>query len=152
MNVRWLCPECGYWTQTDHVKAAAWNCAHCKFAVNAVAPSQGEALTDCRCCGNKELYVQKAFPHWLGMGILVLACVASAVTYGFYWITWTWTILIGSAVVDGVLYLLMGNVTVCYRCRAQYVGFPANPEHAPFNLAIGERYRQEKLRREELKG
>ena len=95
--------------------------------------------------------MQKDFPHWLGMGILVLACVASIVTYAKHWIIATWAILIRSAVVDGLLYLAMGNVTVCYRCQTHYRGFPPNGQHGPFNLAIGERYRQERIRREELR-
>ena len=112
----------------------------------------GEGLTNCRLCGNHELYIQKDFPHWLGMGILVVACLASVVTYALYYIKTTWIILIGSAVVDGILYLVMGDVTVCYRCRAQYRGFPPNPEHHPFELATGEKYRQEQLRKGERRG
>ena len=109
-----------------------------------------DLLTSCRVCGNHELYIQKDFPHWLGMGILVAACLASVVTYALYYIKTTWIILIGSAAVDGILYLLMGDVVVCYRCRAQYRGFPRNPEHHPFELATGEKYRQEQIRKGEL--
>jgi hypothetical protein len=131
------------------VDAGSWTCAGCGGAVRAVAPSAEPALTTCRVCGNHELCVQKDFPHWLGMGLLVLACAVSAVTYAFYWIKTTWAILIGTAALDGILYLLMGDVTVCYRCGTQYRGFPANPEHRAFELATGEKYRQERLRREQ---
>jgi hypothetical protein len=85
------------------------------------------------------------------MGILVVACAISAVTYALYWIKTTWAILIGSALLDGFLYLIMGDVTVCYRCQTQYRGFRPNATHQPFDLAIGEKYRQERLRRRELK-
>jgi hypothetical protein len=149
MKLRLVCPECRQWTATSQVDAAAWPCAHCGFEIAATAPG-GAELSCCRVCGNHELYVQKDFPHWLGMGILVAACVFSAVTYYFYWIWATWIILVGSAIVDGALYIIMGNVTVCYRCLAQYRGFPPNPAHQAFDLAVGEKYRQEKLRREQL--
>jgi hypothetical protein len=45
----------------------------------------------------------------------------------------------------------VGDVSVCYRCGAEYRGFPVNPEHKPFELSVGERYRQEKIRREQLR-
>ena len=57
----------------------------------------------------------------------------------------------GTAVFDGLLYLLVGDVTVCYRCGAHYRGFPPHPAHQPFDLGVGERYRQERIRRELLK-
>jgi hypothetical protein len=85
------------------------------------------------------------------VAILTAAILASVVTYYLRYIGATWAILIGSAVVDGVLYLLVGDVSVCYRCGAEYRGFPANPEHKPFELGVGERYHQEKRRREQLR-
>ncbi len=147
MRIRFLCPKCEVWTFTRQVEAASWTCSGCGQVVSAAAPSAGPALTHCRVCGNHELYLQKDFPHWLGMGILVAACAASVVTYALYFIKTTWTILIGSAAIDGFLYLLMGDVTICYRCRAQYRGFPPNATHRPFELAVGEKYRQERLRK-----
>lgn len=149
MKIRFLCPSCQTWTVTHQVDAGSWKCAGCDAVVAAAAPASEPALHGCRVCGNRELYIQKDFPHWLGMGILVVACLASVVTYALYYIKTTWTILIGSAAVDGILYLLMGDVTVCYRCRTQYRGFPPNPEHHPFDLATGEKYRQEQLRKGE---
>jgi hypothetical protein len=105
----------------------------------------------CVCCGNCELYRKKDFPHTLGMTILVVACAASFVTYLYYEKWLTWAILIGTAVFDGVLYLLVGDVIVCYRCQAHYRGLARGAEHAPFDLSIGERYRQERIRTEQLK-
>jgi hypothetical protein len=61
-------------------------------------------------------------------------------------------VLLGSAAFDGLLYLWVGDVVVCYRCGAQYHSFPPNSEHGPFELGIGERYRQEHIRRERMKG
>jgi hypothetical protein len=147
------CPECGQWNVTERVDAASWPCASCGFLMAATAPSPAgmKELERCRVCGNAELYVQKDFPHWLGMTVLVAACLTSVVTYALHWIKTTWSILIGSAVVDGMLYLAMGNVTVCYRCRTHYRGFAPHEKHLPFNLAVGEKYRQERIRREELK-
>jgi hypothetical protein len=112
---------------------------------------EGAALTQCAVCGNHELYRKKDFPHVLGMTILVIACLATVVTHWRYQQWWTWAILIGSAAFDTLLYLFVGDVVVCYRCDAQYRGYPANPEHRPHELVIAERYRQERLRREQLR-
>jgi hypothetical protein len=102
-------------------------------------------------CGNHDLYRRKDFPHWLGMSILIGACLASVVTYWLRRQWLTWSILIGSALIDGLLYLLVGDVTVCYRCRALHRDLPASVQHPPFELGIAERYRQERIRREQLR-
>ncbi len=150
MQIRFLCPECDTWNTTEQVDAGSWSCGNCNAVIAAARPTAQKDLSACRRCGNGELYVQKDFPHWLGMSILVAACLASVWTYARMWIVATWAILIGSAALDVVLYLIMGNVTVCYRCRTQHRGFAANSAHAPFELAVAERYRQERLRRERL--
>jgi hypothetical protein len=109
------------------------------------------AVRQCVLCGNHELYRKKDFPHTLGMTILVVACATSFVTYLYYEFWLTWAILLGTALFDGVLYLLVGDVIVCYRCQAHYRGLPRGAEHQPFELAMGERYRQERLRQDQLK-
>jgi len=110
------------------------------------------ALHTCPLCGNHELYKQKDFPHWLGLTILTVACLASVLTYGWYEKWLTWAILIGSALIDGVLYLSVGDAVVCYRCGASFTGFQPTDAHKPHELTIAERYRQERLRREQLGG
>ncbi len=102
-------------------------------------------------CGNHELYKKKDFPQWLGGTILLTAILLSIVSYYWYEKWWTWSFLIGSAIIDGVMYVLVGDVIVCYRCEAHYRGFKATDAHKPFEIAIGERYRQERMRQEQLK-
>jgi hypothetical protein len=110
----------------------------------------GPDLPHCAACGNAELYRKKDFPHSLGMGILVAAFAASTVTYFLYNPVWTWVILIGSAAFDGLLYLWVKDVVVCYRCDAQHRGLGKVVKAPPFELTVHERYRQERIRREEL--
>lgn len=149
MNLEFQCPECESWTRTEQTDAPAWTCNACEAVVEAAAPADSIDLSACRVCGNTELYTQKAFPHWLGMSILVGAFAASVVTYALYWVVATWVILIGSAAVDVLLYLLVPNAVVCYRCQARYRGF-AGPRPEAFDLAVGEKYRQERLRKRQL--
>jgi hypothetical protein len=128
----------------DAARAVDWQCPGCDHRLHL--PAAGPALEQCSVCGNRELYKKKDFPHWLGMSILVGACAVSVFTYGWYEPVWTWVILIGSALFDGLLYLWVGDVIVCYRCHAHYRGFQATTAHQPYELTTGERYRQERIR------
>jgi hypothetical protein len=107
-------------------------------------------LSCCSACGNTELYKKKDFPHWLGLTILAGACLAFVLSNAFYQQWWGWAVLIGSALFDGLLYLWVGDVVVCYRCGAHHRGADS-AACKPYELIVAERYRQERLRREELR-
>jgi hypothetical protein len=106
-------------------------------------------LKHCTICGNAELYKKKGFPHWLGLTILGGACLAFLVLNLLYWQWWAWAALIGSAVFDGLLYLWVPDVIVCYRCDAHHSGIDSSASYEPFELTIAERYRQERIRRKQ---
>jgi hypothetical protein len=128
-------------------RPADWQCPACDHLLWLNPAIQVGTLRQCAVCGNAELYKKKDFPHGLGLAILTGAILISVVTYGLYHQWLTWMILIGSAAFDGLLYLWVGDVIVCYRCNAHYRGLPPSPEYQPFELGTGERYRQERLRR-----
>jgi hypothetical protein len=149
VNVRFACPVCGRAAQVQLTGHSEWQCPDCDHLV-AFHPSEVDELHDCVLCGNTELYKKKDFPHWLGLTILTVACLGSIIPYWLYHQWLTWSILIGSAALDGLLYLWVGDVVVCYRCEGQYRDLTPGAEHKPFELGIAERYRQERLRREQL--
>jgi hypothetical protein len=101
-----------------------------------------ESINACPSCGCRDLFVRKDFPQKLGLGLVVVAGVTflllAAYRGTFYLGVW---VLVAAALVDGLLYLMVGKVTVCYRCRAEMRGVPPNPEHRPFELAVAEKYR-----------
>jgi len=151
VKVRFACPACAN-PAREEVRASgplAWQCPACDHRLE-IAPAAG-APPACGICGNHELYKKKNFPHWLGLSILTVACVGFLALMGQHEPFWAWVVLIGSAAFDGLLYLGVGDAIVCYRCGAHYAGVAPGPEHKPFELATNERYRQEKLRREQLK-
>ena len=150
MHVSFACPTCECPGRVSLPGPADWQCPACDHRLHLDARGDEAAPSTCAVCGNRELYKKKDFPHWLGMTILVVACLASVFTYGWYEKWLTWAILLGSALFDGVLYLCVGDALVCYRCNAHYRGFQAGEEHHAFELSIGERYRQERIRREQL--
>lgn len=149
MKVVFTCPQCEVPAQANVDLASDWQCPNCRHVLHL--DQADPALTACAICGNHELYKRKDFPHALGMVILIVACAASFVTYFSYEWWATWAILVGTAIFDGLLYLYVGDVIVCYRCHAHHKGFSAGATHEPHEITIGERYRQERLRREQLK-
>jgi hypothetical protein len=150
VNVRFACPGCEQTARAELAGPVEWTCPACDHLLRLPATADAPAHA-CAVCGNPELYRKKDFPHGLGIGILALACLGSVIPYALHRPGWTWAILIGSAVLDGLLYLCVGDVSVCYRCGAEHRGLPAGVKHPPFELSIAERYRQEKIRREGLK-
>ena len=150
MNIRFACPECQDSARVEWRGVSEWQCPSCDHLLASRPGSDAGELHSCVICGNPELYKKKDFPHWLGLTILTVACVGSVIPYWLYHQWLTWAILIGSAAIDGLLYLWVGDVVACYRCNAQYRGVIPTSEHQPFELGIAERYRQERLRRHRL--
>jgi hypothetical protein len=150
VKVRFPCPSCEYPGRLTLPGATSWQCPACEHRLAALERPAGGSLPACVVCGNRELWKRKDFPHGLGLAILIVACVVSFVTYGLYEKWWTWAILIGTALFDGLLYLWVGDAVVCYRCQACYRGLTPDAAHKPFDLGTAERYRQERIRREQL--
>lgn len=151
MNIRFACPECEQPRRIDLPGVSESHCPSCDQMLKVPAESGKEPLRKCVVCGNAEMYRKKDFPQWLGMLILAVACLSFLGLMAVYHPWWAWTILIGSAIFDGLLYLWVGDVVVCYRCAAQHRGLASPSEHASFELGIGERYRQERIRLEQMK-
>ena len=150
MDIRFRCPECRHLNQCEAIAVSDWQCPACEHRSRLAGAPADQSLRTCAVCANADLYRKKDFPHWLGMTILAVACLGSIIPYWLYHQWLTWTILIGSAFIDGLLYLWVGDVVVCYRCQAQYRGLQASTEHKPYELGTAERFRQERLRREQL--
>ena len=45
-----------------------------------------------------------------------------------------------TAAIDAVLYALLPEIAVCYRCHAHFRGFARNPKHEAFDLHVAEQY------------
>jgi DNA-directed RNA polymerase subunit RPC12/RpoP len=150
MHVDFRCPRC---EQTNRVALSAdaetLDCAHC----GAVIDVPGDALRDdgvnyCVVCRSRDLFVRKDFPQRLGVLIVVIGFAASSVAWYYHQIEWTFGILFATAGIDVVLYLLMGEALVCYRCGAHFRNVGGLDQHAAFDLETHERYRQAAARRE----
>jgi hypothetical protein len=150
MHVDFRCPRC---EQTSRAAlpadAKTLHCAHCAAVIDVPADAlQDGGVNVCVVCRSHDLFVRKDFPQWLGVLIVVIGFAASSVAWYYHQIEWTFGILFATAAIDVVLYLLMGEALVCYRCGAHYRNVVGLDRHAGFDLETHERYRQAAARRE----
>ncbi|MBK8266935.1 MAG: hypothetical protein IPK83_00955 [Planctomycetes bacterium] len=85
-------------------------------------------------------FIRKDFPQRLGMLLVVVFGLVATCFYFARNVPMTFAVLGSLVVVDAVIYLFVGKVTVCYRCRAEYRGLAYNPDHEGFDLATSEKY------------
>jgi hypothetical protein len=148
MNVTFCCPGCHATDRlefTDDTTSLA--CPQCGrgWDVPSGAIAEGE-VRRCLVCPSQELFVRKDFPQRLGVAIVVTGFAASCVAWANYQLYLTFGILFATALIDVVLYLVMGENLTCYRCEAQYRGLSGLEKHGAFELATHERYRQQAAR------
>lgn len=144
MNVTFACPDCGQTSRAEFQSdSTAIACAACgqKLTIPPGAVSE-QQVNRCLACPSTDLYVRKDFPQRLGVGLVVLGIVGSSVAWYFMHIYWTYGILFATAFVDLMLYALVGNALMCYRCGAQYRNVENMDRHGDFQLETHERYRQ----------
>jgi len=103
-------------------------------------------LCRCRVCGCEDLWRQKDFPPALGLALVATAAILSCVAWAFYQPAIAIGILMFAGLIDMVLYTMMGDMLVCYRCGARHRRTTINDEHPRFDLETAERYRQQDLR------
>jgi hypothetical protein len=94
----------------------------------------------CAACGHDHLYLQKDFNRSLGLAIVIAGSAISVILFALGYPFAAMLCLVGTAVTDGILYALVGMVTVCYVCHTIYRGFPKNPEHGLFDLKELEKF------------
>lgn len=97
------------------------------------------AVDRCAVCGGSELFVRKDFPQRLGFLIVVVFGVV-ALYYFSVSVVAAWGVLASAAILDLIIYALVGRVTTCYACRAEYRKCKLNPAHEGFDLATSEKH------------
>ena len=156
MELTYACRACGaVGRSTDPVALGAVACPSCgdERPVPADRVDAEGGLRACLYCGTEDLYVQKDFPQRLGVAIVVVGFVISSVFWYYERPLATYAVLLASALLDMVLFYRVPVVTICYRCLAQHRGAGSSPpgRFAWFDLAVGERYRQERIRIEAIR-
>ena len=84
------------------------------------------------------------------MLIIIIGFTASSIAWYHYWTYTSYLILFCSALLDLVLYSIVGNLLRCYRCNSEFRGLNSE-NHSYFNLEVHERHRQQAARLTELR-
>jgi hypothetical protein len=148
MNVTYACPRCQQTVRVEYSPGQAeLLCPACHVGVRIPDDAVvGNEVARCLVCPSHDLFLRKDFPQRLGVAIVVLGFVGSSIAWYYYLTMWTFAILFATALIDVVLYLVVGNSLMCYRCHAEYRGFSGSDKHGYFELETHERYRQEAAR------
>ena len=86
--------------------------------------------------------MRKDFPQRLGVALVFIGVVGSSIAWSYGNLWWTYGILFGTVLLDVLLYMVVGNALMCYRCHAQYRYVAGMDVHGPFDLETHEKYRQ----------
>lgn len=133
-EIAFACPRCG--AEATCGLDGAGRCAACgaETALDLPPALRNDRLVDrCAACGGPQLYVQRDFNQRAGLAIVIVGAALAPFT-PYY------SSLVVAALVDAVLYAVLPEITVCYRCSAHYRGFARNPRHEAFDLHIAEQY------------
>lgn len=144
MNITYKCPACER-TVRSQINSGSdpLACPHCRQQIKIPEGAiVGQQIHRCLVCPSTELYARKDFPQRLGVGLVIAGFVGSSIAWWNYQVLWSFAILFGTALVDLLLYIVMGESLTCYRCHAQYRGFDEIERHGGFDLETHERYRQ----------
>lgn len=148
MRVAFQCPFCGKLTESRCCGSErTLRCEHCDWKRTLSSDDFTEDVPRaCLVCGNEDLWRQKDFSQRLGLLFVVLGAVLSSIAWGLHMPLTALGILMLFALADLILFVVMPDVLVCYRCRTRHRGVGTGSKHEGFDHELAERYRQEKMR------
>ncbi len=133
-EIAFRCPKCG--AEATSGLDGRGSCPRCaaptELALSASLRESG-VVDQCPACGGAQLYVQRDFNQKAGLAIVIVGGALAPFT-PYY------SSLFVAAAIDAVLYALLPEITVCYRCQAHFRGFGRNPKHNAFDLHLAEQY------------
>lgn len=154
MQITYACPACQSSNRTAVTgRVDSIGCEHCSWTRSVDGADAGAAGPErCLVCGCDDLWRQKDFPPALGLTLVALGALLSTLAWLWYYPVAAIGILMAFALVDLVLFALMPDVLVCYRCGGRYRRTAIREDHPRFSLELAERYRQEERRLKEVSG
>ncbi len=145
MLISFDCPKCLKTTRGEDASQIV-HCKSCGWTRQTPESSNDEALSNCLVCGCTDLWRQKDFDQRLGVFIVGVGILLSTVAVAYMMPGVAMIILMVFGMADWVLYAILPNRLVCYRCHAQYRKVPNLEKTDVFDLEVNERYRQEAIR------
>ena len=100
----------------------------------------------CPVCSGADFYLRKDFNPTVGLVVVIVGAAISAIFYWFGRDLIAYAILAAAVLVDLVVYSMLKDVTVCYRCHSEFRGGYARTARA-FDLHTADVLEQEYERR-----
>src|SRR4029434_3754277 len=126
MQVLATCPQCDAGLPFRAGDApAAIKCGRCgrDIPLTVTADVRADRAVDaCPVCGGADFYVRKDFDPKIGLTVVIIGALVSAVFYWFGRDLIAYGILASAALVDLVVYGRLRDLTVCYRCHSEFRG------------------------------
>ena len=126
MKLTLVCPDCG--SRLPVAAADAPDAVACGRCRRTLPLSVGEKLRAdaevdrCPVCEGGDFYVRKDFNPQLGLTVIIVGALVSAAFYWYGMDLIAYGVLGVAALVDLVVYGRLGDLTVCYRCHAEFRG------------------------------
>lgn len=126
MQILAKCPKCdaGLPVRADEA-ASAIKCGGCGRDIPLTISDDlkaGRAVDRCPVCAGADFYVRKDFDPKIGLTVVIIGALVSAVFYWFGKDLIAYSILGLAALIDLVVYGRLTFVTVCYRCHTEFRG------------------------------
>ena len=126
MDVTLKCPSCeSRLPVAVEGTAEQITCGRCGRAISLAFTQalRGDRAVDvCPVCEGADFYIRKDFDPKLGVAVVIIGVLVSAGFYGFGMDLVAYGVLAGVVLLDLVIYQRLGDVTVCYRCHAEFRG------------------------------
>ena len=126
MQVVAKCPKCDAGLPVQAADApAAIKCGACgrEIPLEFSAALRADTTVDrCPVCSGTDFYIRKDFDPKVGLTVVIIGAVISAILYWFGRDLIAYGILAAAVLVDLVVYGRLKDLTVCYRCHSEFRG------------------------------
>jgi hypothetical protein len=104
------------------------------------------AVDRCPVCAGADFYVRKDFDPTIGLSVVIVGALISAIFYWFGRDFIAYSVLGAAALIDLFVYGRLTDLTVCYRCHSEFRG-AYRPTASAFDLHTADVLEQEYERR-----
>jgi hypothetical protein len=126
MDVIAHCPKCDAGLPVSAAEAPdsiqCGGCGHMLPLIFSDALRSDSGVDACPVCGGADFYIRKDFDPKMGLTVVIIGALISAMFYWFGEDLIAYSILAAAALIDLIVYGRLGDVTVCYRCHTEFRG------------------------------
>jgi len=120
------CPKCDAGLPVSATEAPesikCGSCGHVLTLAFSDALRRDAGVDACPVCRGADFYIRKDFDPKVGLTVVIIGALISAVFYWFGEDLIAYSILGGAALIDLFVYGRLSDVTVCYRCHSEFRG------------------------------